>query len=262
MKYLTTTALAALVAAAIGTAALVPAFADDTTAPAASAAPPALQDAARGDMNGPGAMNRTGPMGRMGGQMHRWGGPENANGRGDLRANLLDLACGDRGAEALEIALVHVQYAVKPTTEQAPLLDALKTAALADQKTFADACKTAMGDANTTAGQKTILDRLQARLAIDTAKVTALSDVLPKFKAFYDSLSDAQKAKLEPQRGGEHMGFNGQFGPRGMGQHGMGPHGAGRMHPADGTNGPGSPPAPGQPDLPAPADQGTDAPAT
>ena len=238
MKILTKTALAALLAGSIGSVALMPAFADDTAAPAATTsattpAAPALgeQLARANDMGGPGMMQR---------------GPHDGMGqRGDLRANLLDLACGDRGAEALAMGFVHIEYAVKPTATQAPLLDALKTTALADQKTFADACKTATGDAKADAGKPNLVDRLQTRLAIDTAKVTALTDVLPKFKAFYDSLTDDQKAKLEPHRPmGERMGFNGKFGPQ-NGQHRMGP---GRFHPTDGAATPDQP-GPGQADM-------------
>src|SRR6185437_2074849 len=96
-----------------------------------------------------------------------------------------------------EIALVRLKYAVMPTPEQAPLLDALRTAALADQQHVADACRTARGTAPASA---TMLDRLQARLAIETARVAALNDVIPRFKAFYDSLTDAQKARLEQHR--------------------------------------------------------------
>lgn len=237
MKFLTTTALAALIAGSLGVAALAPALADDATTPAAAAAPATAapsptapsQDLARAnDMTGPGGMMQHGMRGGFGQ-------------RDELRANILDLACGDRGAEALAMGFVHIEYAVKPTAEQAPLLDALKSTALADQKTFAEACKAAIGDANGQPGKTNLLDRLQTRLKIDTAKVTALNDVLPKFKAFYDSLTDDQKAKLEPPRAaGQRMGFNHQFGPQGW-RH-MGP---GRFHATDGMAAPDQQQGPG-----------------
>src|SRR5438128_1857304 len=101
MKFLTTTALAALIAGSLGAATLAPAFADDATSPAAAAATAApattapSQDLARAsDMNGPGGMMQHGMR----------GGFEQ---RDDLRANILDLACGDRGAEALAMGFVH-----------------------------------------------------------------------------------------------------------------------------------------------------------
>ena len=126
---------------------------------------------------------------------------------GGLGTSVLRLACGDRGAEALEIAFVRIQYEIKPTGQQQPLFDALKTAALADQKNYADACQAAIssvrGQGNTQARADNLLDRFSARLALETARVNALNDVFPKFRAFFDSLTDAQKAAFQPRR----MGF-------------------------------------------------------
>jgi|GEM_PF-449308 len=231
MRHVTTTALAALLVGMFGAVALAPAAnAEDATSPAAPAiAAPADPSAdtdmaaagdAGGDMGqvrGPGMMGHGDmPFGPRGGMM---GG----------RLGLLEFACGDRGAEALEIAFVHINYSVKPTTAQAPLLDALKTTALADQKKLADTCQTALKD---DAGKPTILDRLQTRLTLDNARVAALSDVLPKFKAFYDSLTDDQKAKLEPHRGAwAKFGFNGGAARDGQNWHRFGPGRNGPMHP-------------------------------
>ena len=251
MKYFTTTALAALLVGGMSALAFIPAAsADDVAAPAAPAAtqpaaPPDDQVAAADD----GTPGWAGPMGRM---MMR--GPMGMGGAG-MRGNLFNIACGDRGAEALEIAFVRINYAVKPTADQQPLLDALKSTALADQKTFAAACKTAIDSAKAD-GTATILDRLETRLTLDQARVAALSDVLPKFKAFYDSLTADQKAKLEPQNR-VRMGFNGwghpgwqqwhRFGPGRMGPGQMGP---GQMRgPAAGN--PGNAPA-----APAPQPSG------
>jgi len=222
MKYLTTTAIAALLVGTVAAFSLVPAQADDATpaapavaAPAAPAAPENVAKADEPNLPGPGMRGHGGPGG--------WNRGEN------LRSNILDIACGDRGAEMLEIGFIHVQYSVKPTAAQQPLFDALKTSALADQKTFADACKGAMDQKTGDAAQKpSILDRLQTRVTIENAKVTALNDVLPKFKAFYDSLTDDQKAKLEPHQGGPRVGFNQMWEHRGWGHFGpghMGPHG-------------------------------------
>ena len=161
------------------------------------------------------------------------------------RGALLDFACGDRAAEALEIAFVHINYAVKPTTEQAPLLDALKTTAIADQKNVADTCQTALKSVD---GKPTMLDRLQASLTLDNARVAALTDVMPKFKAFYDSLTDDQKAKLEPHQH-DMPRFSGNW-TNHMGAHRFGPGGHGMM-PQPGTAAPsGDAPAPGPADSP------------
>ena len=69
MKILTKTALAALLAGSIGSVALMPAFADDTAAPAATTSTitpaPAEQLARANDMGGPG-MNAARPARRHG----------------------------------------------------------------------------------------------------------------------------------------------------------------------------------------------------
>jgi len=192
MKLVVSAVAATLLVGGMGLAAFGPAFAQTTTpdAPAASA-PSQPPDAQQGRWHAQ-RQNRGGDWGqagRLGMRQMRGGG-------------VLALACGDRGAEALEIALVHMYYRVKPTDTQQPLYDALKTAALADQKTFAASCKTAM---DTGKGKPSILDRLEARLTLEQARVTALSDVVPKFKAFYDSLTPDQQQKLESARRGQGM---------------------------------------------------------
>jgi hypothetical protein len=201
MKFLTNAALAALLAGTIGIAGLVPTYAD-------SAAPNPSNPAAATTAQ-PGASQPAAPNRGFAGQRGMWGGQQQIGHRGG--APLLRLACSDRGAEALEIAFVRVKYELKLTAEQQPLLDTLRTAALADQKSFADTCKAAIND-GVSPGQKTLLDRLQTELALDSAKVTALNDVVPKFKAFYDSLTDQQKTALGQLRPGHHH-FGSQFGP-------------------------------------------------
>ncbi|HVW93155.1 MAG TPA: hypothetical protein VHB74_11165 [Devosia sp.] len=138
---------------------------------------------------------------------------------GGLGMSVLGIGCGDRGAEALEIAFVRIQYEVKPTSQQQPLFDALKTAALAGQKNYADACRAAISSLQSQ-DNRSVLDRFSARLALETARVNALNDVLPKFRSFFDSLTDQQKAAFAPRR----MGFtgNGGMGNGGMGNGGMG----------------------------------------
>ncbi len=186
MKSFSTTAIAALVAGTMGALLLTPAFADDAAATPASQNGTAMQ---RPGMHGAGQQ-----QGMRGMWMHR-----DDKGMGP-HGELLKLACSERGGEAIEMALVHLKYSVDPTADQTPLFNALHDAAVADQKTFAEACKSAMGD-KTAAGTKSVLDRLQAGLDIEKAKLAAMTDLLPKFKTFYDSLTDAQKAKLNADRG-------------------------------------------------------------
>lgn len=216
-KLLTAAAMAALLAGSLGLAGLVPAEAQDATAaPQAAPAPAAPPD----QPATPGAGNHwAGKPGVPGGP---WGRPGGMQRFGGMRGNLFAIACGDRGAEALEIALVRAKYALQLTATQQPLFAALQTTALNDQKNFADTCKAAIGDAGAgSAGQPDMLGRLQTRLALETARVAALNDVLPKFKALYDTLSDQQKQALQPRHWGMRLGFN-QQGPGwqpGMRQH-------------------------------------------
>lgn len=180
------TAIAALVVATIGLSAL-PAIAQNTASPTPVSA--RMADAGRGGMH---IM-----------MMH----DQDGAGRGSI----LDLACSDKGSEALEIALVRLAHSVDLTAEQQTLFDAFRTKALTTQTSFADACKAAI-PASTADAKPDLLTGLKSRLAVDTARLTALNDVLPSFEAFYNSLTDAQKTELLPGR--EH-GMFGHFGDRG-----------------------------------------------
>lgn len=168
-------ALAALVVTTIGFTAL-PVVAQDAT----------TQIAQRGDRE----MHRT---------ISRDGGPR----RG---AGILGLVCSDRGAEALEIAFVRLSHRLELTSEQEALFDAFKTTALTTQTSFADECQAAMPD-RTADAKPDLLDGIKARLAIEEAKLTAMNEILPDFEAFYSSLTDEQKASLQPAGGpGDRMG--------------------------------------------------------
>lgn len=202
MKTLSTTAIVALMTASIGLGALAPALAQDATTTTAqvqssdSAAP-----AERGFRKGPG-MNHGGGMGGAG---------------------LLGI---DRGAEAIEIAIVRLSHAIDLTDEQTVLLEALKTDALAAAAAFETATEGLRPSApaeGETAVAPDMSERLNSRIAIQTAHLAALEAVQPAFTAFFDSLTDEQKAALVPQRG-DHanaMGKQGEQRQHGnMGQHG------------------------------------------
>jgi len=196
MKVLTKAALTTLLAGSIGIATLVPSYAG-SAAPGTSAPPATSTQTQSSAMPHPGGM--PGAWGQWRGHSPRLGH--------DGGASLMRLACSDRGGEALEIAFVRLKYDLKLTTSQQPLFETLRSAALANQKSFADTCRAAIDD-GVPASKRTLVDRLQTELALDSAKVTALSDVVPKLKAFYDSLSDGQKAQLQQMR--PHRGH---FGP-------------------------------------------------
>ncbi len=183
-------ALAALVATTIGFGAVLPVAADDIAvtppAPPAAAADPGMADA------------RFMPNGGM----RRGMAPG---------AGMLGLACSPKGAETLEVALVHMSYRLQLTADQQKLFDTFREKALTTETNFADTCKTDM-PARTADAKPDLLARLKAGLALDSARLTALNDVLPDFEALYNSLTDTQKQALFPHRGGGHGGM----------QHGMG----------------------------------------
>ena len=197
MKTISTTAILALMTASIGLGAVVPALAQDATpaAPAAQTQPADPSQAGeRGFRNGPG--------------MRHGGG-------------LFDIA---GGAEAIEIAIVRLSHAIELTDEQTVLLEALKTDALAAASAFEAATEglrpTPPAEGETTA-LPDISERFDNRIAIETAHLAALEAVQPAFTAFFDSLTDEQKAELVPERG-ERMGGMGKH-QGGFGQRPMGP---------------------------------------
>ncbi|HZY49223.1 MAG TPA: Spy/CpxP family protein refolding chaperone [Devosia sp.] len=140
--------------------------------------------------------------------------------RGMAPGGLLMLACSDKGAEALEIGLVRMSYRLDLSADQQKLFDALRTKALTTQTSFADTCKASRPVA-ASGTRPDALARMKAGIAIEQARLAALDQVLPDFEAFFNSLSDQQKANLLPHRG---MGR--------MGQHGGMGHDAGRSAPA------------------------------
>jgi hypothetical protein len=200
MKMLKTTAIVALMTAAVGLSAIAPTTAQETpAAPAAQQAPDA----------GPGA---NGPMGNF--RQHNQG-PRQGGGAGFLNF--------ERGTEGVEIALVRLSHAIEMTADQQALFDTLKTDAMAAADTFSKAVeglRPAAPAAGATAERPSITERLDTRIALETAQLDALKAVQPAAKAFFDSLTDAQKAELMPARPdrGNMQGKMGQ-GDRHGGQH-------------------------------------------
>mgnify|MGYP000949472502 CR=1 FL=1 len=139
-------------------------------------------------------------------QTHRQAGP-----MGD-RGQFLALGCGPDAAQRIEIGLVRLGYRVDATDEQKTLLDTLKTSTLAAQADLAAVCadvmpapaaastETPAAAAPAAAERPDLLTRLQSGLRIQEARLAAMTAVLPQFEAFYASLTDEQKAALEPRR--------------------------------------------------------------
>ena len=220
MKTITTTAIVALMTASIGLTAIAPVFAQD-------AAPAPAQAQVQGK-------------------------PDSANFRhnnqGPRQGGFGDFLGFERGAEAVEIALVRLSHAVELTTEQQALFDTLKTDALAAATTFSTAVeglRPAAPAEGQTAERPDISERLTSRIAMEKAHLAALEAVQPAVTAFFDSLTDEQKTALTPQRpdrnGPPGQGPMGKGGPRHHGHQQGGPD-AGSMDgpaPADApvTNG-------------------------
>lgn len=130
-------------------------------------------------------------------------GPHRGGHRG---GGLLGFVCSERGAERLEIALVRMSHRLDLTAEQQPLFDELRDTALAAQMGFADTCATLRPErpqsgAEVTAETPDLGERFANRVEIARAEVAALEAVQPVLDALLDTLTDEQKASLQPRRG-------------------------------------------------------------
>jgi hypothetical protein len=201
MNSISTKAIVAVLATAIGLGAMAPAMAQ--TAPQASETAATTQGA-----DGPAD--------------HAFR-PQNDGARaGGGLGGFLDF---DRGNEGIEVALVQISHRLDLTDAQKALLDTLKTSALAAAEDFATATE-GLRPTPPAEGAEPVVpsvsERLENRIAMEKAQLAALEAVQPAATAFFDSLTDEQNAQLMPQRG-EHDG-----GPRGQqGGHKQGPRGFG-----------------------------------
>ena len=224
MNMITKTAIVAVMTGTLGFAAVVPSF--------AQSAPSQNHGQFKG---GDRQQHNNGP--RQGGQ----------HGMGPMGSDILGF---ERGAEAVEIALVRLSHRIELTAAQQPLFDAFKTDALTAATTFSDAVEglrptPPTAESAATAERPGFADRLETRIAIEKAHLAALEAIQPSATAFFDSLSTEQLAQLTPERGG-HDGMPGQDGPRHGGPGGHGPMGA------PGADAPDAPPAPPAPEADAP----------
>lgn len=206
MKRTTPMTIAALVVAIATSAAVAPAYAQDNS----------KRDVRPGQgFERHFERNNDGPRGFF---LHRERGPGKMQfalrGGAGQRGNVVALVCSPRGADRLEHLLLSIAQRVDPTTEQQPLYDAFKTAALTAQTDFSDACTEARPARTAGAERPDLADRMKAQFAVEKAHVEAMTNVIPAFEAFYDSLSDEQKQALEPRRGRQHQEGRRVDGPR------------------------------------------------
>lgn len=198
MKTISAKTAVALLTATLGVSAVVPVWAQDA-APATQQAQPAEPTVAPPAPGLP-------------------GGPRHGGGfRGMLGF--------ERGAEGVEIALVRLSHAIDLTDEQQTLFDTLKSDALAAAETFETATESLRPqppvEGQEVAAMPDMSERLENRIAMTEAQLAALQAVQPSYTAFFDSLTDAQKAQLVPERGER----GGPRGPHDGGPHHGGPGG-------------------------------------
>ncbi len=111
-----------------------------------------------------------------------------------------EFSCGDRAADRLERRLNRVANKLDLSKDQNKLFEDFRTSALTAQTTFADQCDTIRPGATASKNQRPdLIQRLEQRLKFDEARLTAMSDLLPQFKSFYESLSDQQKRAFAPR---------------------------------------------------------------
>lgn len=193
MKTISAKAIVAVLAVTAGLTAAAPAFAQP--------APPAPAQTQLQPGKDHGNFRRDNHQGQ-----NRPGRPDHRGGGSDL----LDLG---RGQEAVEISLVRLGHRIDLTAEQQPKFDALKTAALKAAADFETTVK-GLRPTEAPATRPSITDRLNNRITIGTAQVDALKAVQPTLTAFFDSLTDAQKAQLTPNRSGPGGWKGHENGPR------------------------------------------------
>lgn len=155
-------------------------------------------------MMGPGG----GPGGPGGGPGYGWGpgmmmgpGMMGWGGRGGMGMGML---CDPRGAGLAEWRMQRIEQLVQPTEAQKTALSALRDASAKAAEQISAACPREF-PASATARMELMEKRMETMLA-------ALKTVRPAFDAFYATLSDEQKAKLD--RGGPRRWGWRNWGPR------------------------------------------------
>jgi hypothetical protein len=170
---------------------------------------PALAQGSAAQPESPGKQVQQGHHGGWHGREHRG----ERFGRGAraqrMQGSMLQLVCSPRGTDRMERIFDRLGKRLDLTEAQSPLFAELRGAALIAQTEFADACTAARPEAGS--DRPDFVDRLETRLKLEAARNAALTGLLPQLGAFYDSLSDEQKTRLEPRRdrerphrGGKH----------------------------------------------------------
>ncbi|WP_055045336.1 Spy/CpxP family protein refolding chaperone [Devosia sp. A16] len=113
----------------------------------------------------------------------------------------VDFSCNSRAADRLERRLDRMAGKLKLSKDQEKLFEDFRTSALTAQTDFADRCDTIRpGTATNDRQRPDLIQRLEQRLKFDEARVAAMTELLPQFRSFYESLTDNQKRELAPRR--------------------------------------------------------------
>lgn len=123
-----------------------------------------------------------------------------------------EFSCNDRATDRLERGLDRMAGKLALTSDQEKLFEDFRTSALTAQTAFADQCDTIRPATASKTERPDLIQRLEQRLKLDEARLAAMSELLPQFKSFYQSLTDAQKSELAPRarmklKGVQHPGL-------------------------------------------------------
>lgn len=130
------------------------------------------------------------------------------------RFHFAQFSCAPQTADRMERRYDRLAERLKLTAEQQALYDTFMASALTAQTELADKCADIRPERAARAERATraeraqrpdLLERMEARLKVDEARLAAMNAVFPDFRAFYGSLTDEQKANLFPAgRGNPH----------------------------------------------------------
>lgn len=119
-----------------------------------------------------------------------------------------EFSCNDRAADRLEHRLDRMAGKLALSKDQEKLFEDFRTSALTAQTAFADQCDTLHPDVTASRNQRPdLIQRLEQRLKFDEARLAAMSELLPQFRSFYQSLTDTQKSELAPRPRMKMQGF-------------------------------------------------------
>lgn len=116
------------------------------------------------------------------------------------RGNLLEVLLSGRGAEAMDVAAVRLMHQLSLDAEQQALLEDLRLAALGAVEELQTA-REEMAQVTEAQDAPDLVARYSGLVAMTTARADALEAMQPAYEAFVGSLNEEQISALAPQRG-------------------------------------------------------------